>query len=628
MSKLLLFLLLSISCVTATAVDYYTSIKSSLYESITEGLNVQLIHAGSAHNYLLVKGRSLNLLTSDFADYKLSLTRAGYQVGVLGIDSTSVALVKFPRGQTELVINQFISQFSGKSFIDLELIVFGEINQQRLLGSINRSFKSSNVRFETGEGELEEPVSYRYQQLLPKLDSQVVNQEKPDWRLALTTALLNCDFGSVNHVSFNYYQGSMSCNDFYPKSSLTDKDVANLRDELYAKIQLAVESPDSFLLYISSFKAESRIEQSQSFYVNIPNIGIDNILAYQYKNLLSTPNGDNPVVNVNSIDTTYQIPSDMKAKSRMALSRTTTIQFDLIVNSGTACLQLNCQSLAAIPYINYTKSADTHVFAIKYSASNETTVIDELNKVLFIPLSTAKDIAQENLSVSLSGGYLLEAYDESFRLISQLPVVKANIGSLRTNNDLVSSYKAESGHNLLEIKLKTLPGGEGWSESELLYFILINQLAYNIPQANLSKSNTLVRTSISDFDYSQFKGSSIYMGFDSTDRAEIEEYFLVALEQIEELAKELSRDDFVAFKSSLQTNLRLLEPEHQSYQRVSMLFDIDNPQSLLLEKLNSLSFEQYQSYLSNTLTHTHLNISSGQDLSKEFRDKVTNFIHN
>lgn len=628
MYRLLLILFLSISSVSASAVDYYTSIKSSLFETIVEGLNVQLIHADTAHNYLLVKTRSPETLTNDFVEYKFNLTKEGYQVDIVAIESSSVVLVKFPRGETESVVNRFISQFSGATFIDLQLIVFGEINQQRLLGSINRSFKASNIRFVAGEGELEEPVNYSYQHNLPRLNSMDPAQETSDWKLGLTTALLNCDFSSSNYILFNYYQGSMSCNEFYPKSSLTDKDVANLRDDLYAKIQLALESPDSFLLYLSAFQAESRIEQSQSFYVSIPGIGIDNILQYQYKNLLSTPNNDNVVADINSLDTAYQIPSELKARSKMTLSRTSAIQLELIINSATTCLQLNCQSLAAIPYISYTKSANTHVFSMEYSASNETTVIDELNKVLFIPLSTAKGIAQEDLSITLSGGYLLEAYDASFRLAAQLPVVKANLGTRHSNNNLVESYKAESGPNSLEIELTTLPGGEGWSESELLYFILINQLTANIPEASLSKSNTLVRTSMSDFSYSQFNGSSIYMSFGSSDRAEIEEYLVFALEQIAEQTKTLSRDDFVAYKSSLQTNLRLIEAEHKSYQRISLLFDIDNPRSLLLDRLDSLSYEQYQSYLRNTLINTHLNISSALDLSNEFKDKIANFMRN
>lgn len=628
MSRLLLFLLLIISSGAASSVDYYTSIKSSLYETITEGLNVQLIHADTAHNYLLFKARSPSLLTSGIAEYKLSLTKAGYQVDAVSINSSSVVLVKFPRGETETVVNRFISQFSDTMFTDLELIVFGEINQQRLLGNINRSFKASSLKFEAGEEGLQAPVSYSYQQTLPKFDNKSSNQVGSDWRVALTAALLNCDFNAINHAFFNYYKGSMSCNDFYPKPSLTDKDVANLRDNLYAKIQLALESPNSFLLYISSFKAESRIEQSQSFYINIPSIGIDNILAYQYKNLLSKPNNDASVKHVNSIDATYQIPSNLKVKSKMTLSRTTSVHLELVVNSAATCLQLNCQSLAAIPYITYTKSGDTHVFAIKYSASSETTVIDELNKVLFIPLSTAKDIAQEDLSFSLSGGYLLEAYDESFRLIAQLPVVKASIESNHTNNVLVNVYKTKSDNNLLEIDLMTFPGGEGWYESELLYFILINQIAAKTSKVSLSKSNTLVQISMSDFRYSQFNGSSIYMSFGSADQKETEQYFTLVLEQIEQQLNELSRDDFVSSKTSLQTNLRLIEPNNHSYQRISLLFDIDNPQSLLLEKINSLSFEQYKSYLSNTLMNSRFNIFSPRDLSQGFKDKVSNKIRN
>ncbi|ACV27348.1 hypothetical protein [Kangiella koreensis] len=625
MSKLLLSLILIISSGAAYAVDYYTSIKSSLFETITEGLNVQLIHADTAHNYLLVKARSPDILRSGYDEFKYSLTKQGYLVDVVTIDSSFVALAKFPIGGTESVLNSFIAQFSGTTFIDLELIVFGEINQQRLLGSINRSFKASDIRFGAGKEEL---GFYSYQQNLPKFEPFATIQETSDWRLGLTTALLNCGFSSTNHLVFNYYPDSMSCSDYHPKASLTDKDVANLRDDLYAKIQLAVESPESFLLYISSFKAETRIEQSQSFYVNIPSIGIDNILAYQYRYLLRKSNNDKVVANINSIDTTYQMPLELKSKSKMTLSRTTVIQLELMINSATTCLQLNCESLAVIPYINYSNSADTHVFAVKYSSSNETTVIDELNKVLFIPLSTAKGIAQENVSISLTGGYLLEAYDESFRLIAQLPVVKANLDYPHSSNHLVGPYTGDPDVNLLEIKLVTLPGGEGWSESELFYFILVNQLAAKIPKASLSKSNTLVRTSVSNFSYSQFDGSTIYMSFGSKEQNKLEEDFASAIELIQEQVNELSRNDFVGYKSSLQTNLRLIEAGHQSYRRISLLFDIDNPQSLLLEKLDPLSFEQYQSFVSNTLVNARFNISSEQDLSKDFKDKVANFIQN
>lgn len=616
---ILLFLFSAIS----SAADLYTSIKSSLYESISDGINVQLIDANIPYNFTLVKITADTDLVDAFNTLKLELMATGYKVNYFYNKTDHTLIIKHPRESIEGTLELLIQSLEAQQIYGFELVLLGSINQQRLLGAFNRLVKSSEFRL------VQKPYDKnwsRYDISLMPLDLEQDRVFEFDWKLALATGLLNCNYVKDGYVAFSYNQQTLACSDYLPKSSLTDKDVANLKDKLFSDIQLSIQSPVGFLLYIASFNTERRLELSQTFFTQIPNLSIDTILSYHYKRLLNVDHEAEFVVDTNvDRNTSYRPPENFKIKSELQPSQSSIVNFNIVINNLQTCVQLNCQSLANLPYITYTKTDHTHFFAMRYPASHETSVIDELNKVLFIPLSTASDIGQEDLYISLNGGYLLEAYDESFQLVSRLSLVEPNImkgGRLDSAKAKISFYLNKNNQSTIQLEVDTVPGAELWEESELLYFILLNEMLKAEQNITMSKANTLIYLSSPELVSLETVSSTIEFNYRSTNPMTVENFIKSFSQKYTRIKYKLSRDQFVSHKKALLVHLGLQEASHNSVRQISQMFDLESPVQLLSQRLETLSYEQFDSFLDNSLAYNHISISTNHELESAFKQAI------
>lgn len=625
MRSLFLFISLFLLSATSSAANLYTSIKSSLYESISEGINVQLIDANIPHNFTLVKITADTDLVDPFNKLKLRLMAAGYQVNYSYSKPAHTFVIKHPRDTIEGTLEKLITSLEAHQIYGFELVILGSINQQRLLGAFNRLVKSSEFAI------VEQPYDknwLRYDISLTPLDLDKERVLEFDWKLALATGLLNCNYVKDGYVAFSYYQQQLACADYLPKSSLTDKEVANLKDKLYADIQLSIQNPFGFLLYISSFDTERRLELSQTFFRHIPNLSIDNILSYHYKRLLNVDHDAQFSVD-SSVDRdtsySYRPPENFKIKSEFQPKQSSIVDFDIVINNLHTCVQLNCQSLANLPYITYTKTKHTHLFAMRFPASHETSVIDELNKVLFIPLSTASDIAQEDLYISLNGGYLLEAYDESFQLLAKLSLVKPIMmkgGSADFGKAKLSFYLNKNNESSIQLTIDTIPGAELWEESELFYFALLNEMLKSEQSMAASKANTLIYLSSPELVHLGTVGSTIELSYQSINPATAESFIKAFSEKYTKIRYKLSRDQFVTYKKALMLHLSLQEASHNSVRQVSQMFDLAVPGQLLSQRLEALSYEQFESFLEKSLAYSYISISTNHELDSTFKQGI------
>jgi|GEM_PF-2201979 len=607
------------------AADVYTSIKSSLYETISSGFNVQLIDANLPGHYLLIHVKSHSKLESEFTEFEYNLTGQGYQVNYSTNSTNHYLVVKLPRENIDTTLQQFLTQFNKKEIVGIELVILGSINQQRLLGVINRLYKSSDLVLSEPDLSIIEQYNISLRQAAP--DSPQASNY--DWKLSLATALFSCDYLHNGAVRFNYFSQTLSCDDYMPNASLTDKEVANLKDSLHSSIQLSVETPESFIQYISSFQSERRLDESQAFFANLPNLSIDSILSYHYKRILNVQ--DTTVSSPTESETfpTYQFPSQYKVKSDLLKKNSKAISFVISIQNPQTCIQLNCQSLSSLSYIEYTHTSDTHTFSIRFSSENETSIIDGLNKVLFIPLSTSPMIAQEDIVLSLYGGFLLEAYDDSFNLLASLPLVSHALSDSdrhRSKDNHVKFYLEKSCQCKVVLEIPAVPAGELWEESELFYFILFNKLKKYEPKLEIMKANTMVQMSMPWRIYIEPDGSPIVIEYDSSNIEDIERVIRAVTQEVAAMSDTLSRDQFVAYKNGLKTNLGLLDSDEDELRHIAQLFDLDSPAMLLINRVDSLSYEQFQAYLNNSLPYSPVTISTNRELEQEFQQQVINLL--
>lgn len=622
MRNFFLFCILLFSAVCSNAADPYTSVKSSLYETISTGFNVQLIDANISGHYILFQIQSESDISKEFADLELALFYSGYQLISHSNTPHHQLLIKLPKESIDKIIQQFMDKFENVEVNGLELIVLGAINQQRLLGAVNRQFNSSNLKMLTDSQASTADSAIE----LHPLDPKSPKTESSSWTLGLATALINCDYLKNRFVSFLYSQNWLTCNGFSPNQYLTDKEVANLKDSLYSNIQLSLESPEGFLAYISSFKSERRLELSQSFYNILPSLSIDNILEYHYRNILKIESDSLGASDEIDKVSSYDLPKSFKVKSTFNYQNTKVVSFNITIDNPHTCIQLNCQSLASLAYITYTQSVNTHSFTMQYPSAQETSIIDELNKVFFIPLSTSVRIAQEDILVSLQGGYLTEAYDDSFKLLSKLSLVNSKLSasaSINTSDNAdIFFYLNKDNHNQLSVNLNTIPGGEYWEESELYYFIVHHRLKSKNTRLNVFKANTLINFEIPKISYNQFDASPVYVDFSIIERADAEAYINSIFETLVKSPDVLTRNQFVEYKKGLLTNLALLDGNDKSSRKLSQMFDLNTPQSLLIQRLENMSYEQFISFLRNIPVYSTITISTRHEIDNDFQAQL------
>lgn len=619
---LILFFLSSI----AKAADLYTSIKSSLNETIHDGFQIQLIDANIPGLYILFEAGGSTELEDTFFSISEELSKQGFKLSYSKNPLKHQVIVKLPKEQLDTILQRLLEKFSSSKLSSIEIIVFGGINQQRLLGIINRQYNSTNIEIAASSlSSFNENIV-----VLTPLEQDPANQQQSDWMIGLSSALMNCSYLEEGKISFSLFQqNKFICNNYSPNQSLTDKEVADLKDKLYSDIQLTIDTPVGFLHYISSFQSERRLELSQSFFNTLPALSIDSILEYHYKKLLNVQQEPIQEGEMLVSDSVYQLPSNYKIKSQFSPDRSKVIHFDLAIDSAYTCIQLNCASLAALPYIQYSASENMHLFSMRYPSFHETTVLSELNKVLFIPLSTSSSIAQENLLISLQGGYLLEAYDDSFRLMAKLPLVSININT-STHKELdqgsLNFNIRKDDVSLITIGLNSVPGGQHWEESELLYFILLSRHVGKDFKVRLNKSNTLVNPDLSSRVYLEVGSSPVYINLGYNELETTEELLKKSIQLLGSLPEELSRNDFVEFKKGIITNLSLLDGNNSASLQISHLFDLDRPNELLIQKLVNLSYEQFKAFLVQKVAFDRITITTSHDLDESFKNRLSELL--
>lgn len=620
MRKLLLITFL-ILCFPSKAADFYTSIKSNLLEVIADGFQIQLIDANISSHYILLQASGSDELEETFLALKNDLSRGGLKVTYTNSNVHQSLMLKLPKEQLDSHIEKLLQSLSSNKLSSVELIVFGGINQQRLLGVINRQFNASNFEITT---DITEGYSKNLF-ALPSLSEDPLKTHQNDWLIGLTAGLFNCSYIENERINFYYFQQQFWCKDYSPSNSLTDKEVADLKDKLYSDIQLSLDTPEGFLNYIGSFKSEHRLELSQLFFNRLPSISIDSILEYHYKKILNVP----PMSDYSSAElesaSAYQLPASYKIKSQLISNNSKVVKFDLAINSTFTCVHLNCASLAGLPYIKYSVSDNAHLFSMRYPSAHETTVINELNKVLFIPLSTSNRIAQENLLVSLRGGFLLEAYDDSFKLMSKLPLVNVDMNPHATkfSEKITIKFKISNDKkSRISVYLNSVPGGQYWEESELMYFILLSWSKGIGNDIHVNKSNTLINTDLSGLVYLEVDNSPLFIEIDNTDTAQTEKIIQETIYFLGDFPKNISRNDFVELKKNIITNLSLLEADNKALLQISHLFDLDKPSDLLIQRLENLSYEQFKSFLAQKAAFNKILISTTFELNESYKQSI------
>ncbi|WP_018624316.1 hypothetical protein [Kangiella aquimarina] len=621
MRKLLLITFLTL-CFSSKAADFYTSIKSSLLEGISDGFHIQLIDANISSHYVLLQASGSDELKETFLTLKNELSRSGLKVTYTNSIVRQSLILKLPKELLDSHLEKLLQRLSSNKLSSVELIVFGGINQQRLLGVINRQFNASNFNITTDN----EVLASRNLIALPASSEEPLEAQQNDWLIGLTVGLFNCSYIDNGYINFYYFQQQFWCKDYSPNHSLTDKDVADLKDKLYSDIQLSLDTPEGFLNYIGSFKSERRLELSQLFFNRLPSISIDNILEYHYKKILNVPPTSDSLGSDIEFASVYQLPGSYKVKSQLVSNNSKVVKFDLAIDSSFTCVQLNCASLAGLPYIKYSASDKVHLFSMRYPSAHETTVINELNKVLFIPLSTSNRIAQENLLVSLQGGFLLEAYDDSFKLMSKLPLVNAHMNTyagIPSQNTTLAFTINNDNKSRISVFLNSVPGGQHWEESELMYFILLSWSKGASNRFQVHKSNTLVNTELSENVYLEADNSPLFIDIDNTDTEQTEQMIQEALNFLGDFPEKLSRNDFVDFKKSIITNLSLLEADNKALLQVSHLFDLEKPSGLLIQRLENLSYEQFKAFLAQKAAFNKIIISTNFELNESTKQSIT-----
>lgn len=148
MRKLLLITFLTL-CFSSKAADFYTSIKSSLLEGISDGFHIQLIDANISSHYVLLQASGSDELKETFLTLKNELSRSGLKVTYTNSIVRQSLILKLPKELLDSHLEKLLQRLSSNKLSSVELIVFGGINQQRLLGVINRQFNASNFNITT-----------------------------------------------------------------------------------------------------------------------------------------------------------------------------------------------------------------------------------------------------------------------------------------------------------------------------------------------------------------------------------------------------------------------------------------------------------------------------------------------
>lgn len=632
MRKLITTFFILLFCFPANSADLFTSVKSSLSETIDDGLQIQLIDASISSHYILIQTNATTESEYAFLSLSREFTHQGFQYSYISNTYFHQLMIKLPKEAVDGALEQLLEHLSTTKLSSMDLIVLGSINQQRLLGIINRQFNTKKLIFEAATSDANPQSNLTMLSPLETvqgLDTVQGNQQPSSWMVALSAALINCSYRNDSGVSFYYQQQQFSCNNYSPNQSLTDKEVANLKDRLYSDIQLSIASPEGFLAYIGSFKSDRRLELSQSFYNTLPSLSIDSILEYHYKKILNVQLESETTKSSLSNVSVYNLPPDYRVKSYFAPDNSKVVRFDLAIDSSYACIQLNCASLAALPYIKYSSSEDMHLFSMVYPAEHETTVISELNKVLFIPLSTSSRIAQEHVQVTLKGGYLQEAYDESFKLMAKLSLVNVSLNKPNFNinqRETLNFHISKEHSSKVTIELSAVPGGEHWEESELYYYILASEIQELDSDTRVNKANTLVSFLLSSNIFLKVNSSPVYVDFGFKAPSEVEDLLEALMEVIGKLPKEISRDEFVKYKKGIITNLSLLNGDNEATLHISQLYDLDAPHQRLIQRIQNLSYEQFKAYLTQKLGFKTITITTNQELEEVFHKTLNKIV--
>lgn len=578
LKSLFIFCFFVLTTYVADAKSIFQGVDSVIEESIDDSVQVQLIDA-EFNNTVYI---SFSFIGSDLPAKIIidGSKQRGYRfVSESFLTDYHFVIVKLPKDDLEGALEVSVNAFKQSKLNWLRITVLGSINQQRVLGNINRIYSNADLSVVGDKAlqQVEPNISNNILRLPFPLDEGAAEVSKrvsyASEEESLLTTFMLCRFKPIEVPLFLISNNTIRCQVRHPeeKKVVDDKYVANYKSDLLQRLQFVNNDPFEWLQLLASFTSIDSYEQFRQFYNNLEAVSIEEVVSLYRRHDAS-------------FELAQQETKVRQQKSDLRMSQSFMEHFDvdtyelndrvdyfgftISVATHNICLYIDCPTLPY--YVSMAQSPELATLSFKFLPQQSQQVMNEIAAEVIAPLSQLKDINQSDVMIAFNGNFAIGDLEKLFYSLGQLPSPLA-LDSLTQEYE----HKVESDGTTVGFKIAVVPGDQDWVASELLYFKLLKNAGARL---QVQKDNSVLALKPEGF----FNINRKHTVFSIMPLAS-------GIEQIEGI-QQLNEEEFTALKQGLLNNLMLQDNEYQ----IALLSEV-------------FALESYKQQLSLAVTELSLN---------------------
>ncbi len=563
-------------------------VDSVIEESIDDAVQVQLIDAKFENiSYFSISfiGPD-NVIQSVTQYYKYR----GYQFIAKDFPGDyHTVIVKLPDDELEGVLEESINTLRNNQFNFLRFTVLGSINQQRVLGNINRIYSNAalNVaeKVESGPGQqlpsnntLQLPYPFATKDKEKEKKLPAVSRET-----SLLTAFILCRFEPTKVPAFIVKRETVECSrsEFQKMLIVDDKYVANYKSDLLQRLEFVDRDPFEWLELLASFTSEDSFEEFTQFYSNLPAVSIEDVVALYKRynvNFESAPQQSISLERVADLKMSQSFMESFDVDSYELKSRGDYYGVTVTVSSADMCTHIDCKALPY--YATAAQSAQQGTISFTFLPQQSAQVIGEIVDKVIAPLAKVESIRQGDVMLAFNGNFAIGDLEKVFFGLGQLPA------TLKLDVITPSHYqKIDIAGSSSGLNIPAVPGDQDWASSELLYFKLLTEAANGF---EVYKDNSVIALQPA--------------GFFNVNRERTVLTFQAGETGVEHLKaiQQMNDEEFTALKQGLLNNVVLQDNEYQ-IALLSEVFALENYKQQLSFSVTDLSLNEFKLFAQRLL---------------------------
>lgn len=598
MNKLLSIFLLILVSTPSSHARLFDRIDSVIYQSFNDRIVARLIDANYDNLYIQINVKN-GLDENSFSEtlkrfhsqgFRSSIYKTAQYTNITVIVDSSLAMENITE-ILQLTTDNIVAE-------SLELTLLGKINQQRLLGVLNKHFNKVNLIYENAAEDI--PENWLV------LNNESIDKQGIDWKIALLGNLLHCYKEGIAPAFIYSEQDTLCKKDLADNGVVTDKTVASIKETLLNAIELSLNTPAGGLDYIARFKSEKQLDLATEFIKELPNLSNDSILEYYYQ---ISKNGQlEKEEQVASTEVShYTFPDNYFVTTHVYKEASELVKIEIQIEDIQLCNYVDCTSLLNEQWLTLKRLDKTHNIEIMSTKRHLTSLLIKLKRDVLEPLVASKLMAQENIQLTIYGQTIESLFDDTFKLLAEMPKNK-DIG-VKANKTPIITFNTNQSYDIQYYwQLGILPGDPHWAESELLYFALLNIFHNKQFEIDVQKINSLVNTGIK----SELITSTVSADFRISTNIINEQDTLSSndhiLSPILLYIHTINPLQFEQEKQALANNLQLLNDEFKE-NILNDTFKLKNYKNQLIDAIQELEFATYKSFLETVVSIAPLTFS-------------------